>query len=693
VILPSAQNGQETPPGKDAKQDVADEKTVRASIAELADDSFDKREAAQQKLSAIGAPALKALMKAAQETRDAEIRERLTRLIRDMQDTGLPSVRSEFYHDFRNSRSFAENFYLNGPEATRRVKPEPKGLRVTLAAEESFKYDGVGVAAKFGIRGDFEITVGFEMIAAGPPVDGPGVYFELYLMIDSVSNDALAFNRMVLPDGKEVYASARMANLPGGGRGGIAQGDDVPASAKSGQLRVTRLGRKVVLSVREGNERFRVLHQLDLGPEDVKFLRLGANPGGGPHAVDVRILDLRVRGASPEAIQPLAKMTAKLGPKLAPATAKKDTGDEKAIRGLVAQLGDESFAKRDAAEKRLLAIGTPALAPLRKAAKDGASLETRTRAADLVRAIGKSLVLEVRRFEGHAEEPQRMATRVVVSPDGRRAVSSGSGMLRQWDLDSGQQLLAFGPIAAPNYWVMRLSTDGKRVLAGGHDNNARIFDLATGKQLQEFVGHTALLTGAALLPDGKRAITAAYDRSIRVWDAQTGKEIRILEKTGQMVRCLAVAPDGKTLAAADFPSTSERGGKVRLWDSDTGKLIRTMDGNTTAINTVSFSPDGKTVLDGTLRLWEVASGKELKPFKDRPEGVRYAVFTPDGRRILTGGDNPHSVLRVWDLASGDLVFETEPFGDGILCVAALPDNQSCLTATRDGVVRLWQLER
>src|SRR5262249_46483218 len=155
----------------------------------------------------------------------------------------------------------------------------------------------------------------------------------------------------------------------------------------------------------EGNERFRVLHQLDLGSEDVKFLRLGANPGGGPHAVDLRVHDLRVRSASPEAIQPLAKMTAKVVLNSAPATARKDAVDEKVIHGLVAQLGDESFVKRDAAEKRLLAIGMPALEPLQKAAKGGASLETRTRAADLVRAIGKSLLLEVRRFEGHAQEP------------------------------------------------------------------------------------------------------------------------------------------------------------------------------------------------------------------------------------------------------------------------------------------------
>ena len=63
---------------------------------------------------------------------------------------------------------------------------------------------------------------------------------------------------------------------------------------------------------------------------------------------------------------------------------KKDVPDEKAIRALITQLGDESFQKREEAQKRLAAVGPPALELLRKAAKDAADLETRNRAAQLV---------------------------------------------------------------------------------------------------------------------------------------------------------------------------------------------------------------------------------------------------------------------------------------------------------------------
>src|SRR4051812_37196862 len=71
--LPSIR-GQEAAPMA-AKQGI-DEKTIRALIGQLGDDSFQKRDDAQKKLVAAGKTALPLLRKAATESMDAEIRER-----------------------------------------------------------------------------------------------------------------------------------------------------------------------------------------------------------------------------------------------------------------------------------------------------------------------------------------------------------------------------------------------------------------------------------------------------------------------------------------------------------------------------------------------------------------------------------------------------------------------------------------
>ena len=80
--------------------------------------------------------------------------------------------------------------------------------------------------------------------------------------------------------------------------------------------------------------------------------------------------------------------------------AEKGKVDEQTMRALIKQLGDESYAKREAASKALTAIGEPALDLLHSAANDASDAEIRTRARNVARIIGSAYFHEVRLFEG-----------------------------------------------------------------------------------------------------------------------------------------------------------------------------------------------------------------------------------------------------------------------------------------------------
>jgi hypothetical protein len=54
--LAQESKGQKAPKAPPVKKDSADEKTIRELIAQLGDDSFDKREAAAKRLADIGEP-------------------------------------------------------------------------------------------------------------------------------------------------------------------------------------------------------------------------------------------------------------------------------------------------------------------------------------------------------------------------------------------------------------------------------------------------------------------------------------------------------------------------------------------------------------------------------------------------------------------------------------------------------------
>src|SRR5205814_1170106 len=106
---------------------------------------------------------------------------------------------------------------------------------------------------------------------------------------------------------------------------------------------------------------------------------------------------------------------------------------------LIADLGDDSFEKRESAQKKLHAIGEPALELLKKAARDNADAEVREHAAALITSINASFFVEVRRFEGgENRRPDYTAwcARLVVTPDGKRVIASGHGWLRCWDLET-----------------------------------------------------------------------------------------------------------------------------------------------------------------------------------------------------------------------------------------------------------------
>lgn len=69
-------------------------------------------------------------------------------------------------------------------------------------------------------------------------------------------------------------------------------------------------------------------------------------------------------------------------------------------------------------------------------------------------------------------------------------------------------------------WVpeVEFSPDGRRVLTGSCDMNARVWDLATGQPLTPppFLGNGVVRT--TFSPEGRRVLTAGGDGTVRLWD-------------------------------------------------------------------------------------------------------------------------------------------------------------------------------
>jgi WD40 repeat protein len=63
------------------------------------------------------------------------------------------------------------------------------------------------------------------------------------------------------------------------------------------------------------------------------------------------------------------------------------------------------------------------------------------------------------------------------------------------------------------------SPDGSRIVTASGDTTARIWDVASAKEIAGLRGHVSNVWSGAFSPDGSRIVTASYDNTARIWDA------------------------------------------------------------------------------------------------------------------------------------------------------------------------------
>jgi hypothetical protein len=99
-------------------------------------------------------------------------------------------------------------------------------------------------------------------------------------------------------------------------------------------------------------------------------------------------------------------------------------------------------------------------------------------------------------------------------------------------------------------WTATLATNGRRLLIGGLDGSARLFDLQAMRATGEPMRHSATVLEARFSRDGRWATTVAADRSVHVWDGRSGFPVAdALAQPGDPVGA-ALAGGGNTLVMA-----------------------------------------------------------------------------------------------------------------------------------------------
>jgi WD40 repeat protein len=274
---------------------------------------------------------------------------------------------------------------------------------------------------------------------------------------------------------------------------------------------------------------------------------------------------------------------------------------------------------------------------------------------------------ELRTFTGHMGD----VTSVAFSPDVRTALSgsetlSDRGELKLWDITSGRELRSFTD-HTDNVNSVAISPDGRVALSSGCGERKGLFapctkgllklwDIASGRELRSFTGHTNLVWSVAISADGRTALSSSKDETLKLWDIASGRELHSFKGHTDNVYSVAISPDGRTALSGSCDERDKNlyctKGLLKLWDIASGRELRSFTGHTNLVWSVAISPNGRAALsaseDHTLKLWDIASGRELRSFTGHTRPVRSVAISPDGRTALSTSSD--TTLRLWDIS-------------------------------------------
>jgi hypothetical protein len=275
---------------------------------------------------------------------------------------------------------------------------------------------------------------------------------------------------------------------------------------------------------------------------------------------------------------------------------------------------------------------------------------------------------------------------IATSPWGPVAAVAGQRQVLLFDTDS-LNLEGVLPFPEGRPHIVRFSRGGGLVLAGGGIGAASgkvvIWDLRSGRRVQEVGEELDVVLGADMSPDQRLVALGGPKRVVRVYSAETGELKFEHTKHTDWVQAMAYSPDGVLLATAD------RSGGVFLWEALSGRDYMTIEAHPASVTSVAWRADANMLAtaceDGQIRLYELENGKLLKNWGAHGGGVAAIEFTRDGRIVSIGRDK---VTKLWK-TDGSQERAFDAFADVGLAVSYCDETNRLIAGDWTGEIRVW----
>ncbi|KAH9861709.1 hypothetical protein J1614_011462 [Plenodomus biglobosus] len=212
-----------------------------------------------------------------------------------------------------------------------------------------------------------------------------------------------------------------------------------------------------------------------------------------------------------------------------------------------------------------------------------------------------------------------------------------------------------------NVCALDVSHDGKYIVSGGWDYEARLWEVGKWGHSTVLKGHEAAVW-AVLAYDDSTIITGCADKQIRIFQTSTDSPIRSIQAP-DVVRALCRLPSDHP-SGAHFASAGNDA-VIRLWTLN-GQQVAELHGHDNFIYSLAVLPTGGLVSAGedrTVRIWE--NSECIQTITHPAISVWTVAVCPENGDIVTGASDKLARIFTRDSSRHATPAEIEQFNDDV----------------------------
>lgn len=290
---------------------------------------------------------------------------------------------------------------------------------------------------------------------------------------------------------------------------------------------------------------------------------------------------------------------------------------------------------------------------------------------------------------------------IVFSPDGKYlATRHGTGRdeIMIWDITNQEKIHSINLDFPVN--AITFSSDGKTLLVGDSSELVMFFNITTGQQDRTIMPQDVPTT-LVVSPDSQLLAVGGYSGALEIWDMANGLLIDSIQTPGLIV-ALAFSRDGNSLLAISIQRTSTGGpeGVWTLWNVVTKQVAPTFNmGEMGEVDDIVISLDSRRIatigIFEDIKLWNGETTDLANVFPNTSGSL--LAFSPDGKVLastvyhLRGSDQQGAEIKIWDVATGQMIHSFDTGATRILSLAFSPDSMILASGDNAGAIKLWEI--